>query len=242
MAHVVRVYKGCSVTPSNPVLVRTGRDGGLCGVIFNENESYLFSGFSRQQIGTNSSRTCPEVRVGMCYVNVPLTRISTETLQALNQLNTSQCCQNCSTTNTNCLIDVPIPTPTRAPMSVRTPSKAPVEKAEVPTMSRPTRAPMSVRVPSKSPHVVQPVEVPTAAETRAPVSVRVPTRAPVSVDAPLDQAPVTTAPKAAPKAAPMRGPTNAPIAACGLFGWRRFCLWPCCRIVGRLFPFCHGKP
>jgi Tissue inhibitor of metalloproteinase len=170
---VDNVHKGCSVTASNHVIVRTARESSLCGVTFNVNTSYLFSGSNssisdgiRQQIG-NIDSTCQAVRVGLCTVNVPWMSISTETLQALNQLNTSQC----STTSTTCLINVPNQSPTRAPMSVRAPSKAPLEMAAAPTTRGPNAgdAPMFGRLVPTAVPVAAPKASPMLGPSKAPL-------------------------------------------------------------------------
>jgi hypothetical protein len=92
---VDNVLMGCSVTAPNHVIVRTGRERSLCGVTLSVNETYLFSGWNssisdgiRQQIGTDTAN-CQAVLIRMCYVNVPWSRVTTETLQILNQLNTA---------------------------------------------------------------------------------------------------------------------------------------------------------
>jgi hypothetical protein len=170
---VDNVLMGCSVVAPNQVVVRTGKDGAMCGVALSVNETYLFSGWNtsisdgiRQQIGTDTTN-CQAVRIGMCYVNVPWSRVTTETLQILNQLNTSQCCQNCTTASNDCRIQVPNQTPTAAPISVRAP-------AEVPTPSRPAQPPISVDAPMFG--RVVPTLAPVAAPKAAPM--RVPSQAP----------------------------------------------------------------
>jgi hypothetical protein len=109
---VDNVLMGCSVTAPNHVIVRTGRERSLCGVTLSVNETYLFSGWNssisdgiRQQIGTDTAN-CQAVLIRMCYVNVPWSRVTTETLQILNQLNTSQCCQDCNTASNDCRIQI----------------------------------------------------------------------------------------------------------------------------------------
>jgi hypothetical protein len=156
------VLMGCSFTASSQVVVRTGKDGGMCGVALSVNETYLFSGWNtsisdgiRQQIATDTAN-CQAVRIGMCYVNVPWSRVTTETLQILNQLNTSQCCQDCTTASNDCHIQVPNQTPTVAPISVRAPSKAPIEMAPSPKA-------VPMRGPSKAPLRAGPTKAPSTA-------------------------------------------------------------------------------
>jgi hypothetical protein len=150
IVQVENVLLGCSVTAPNQVIVRTARESSLCGVTLSVNETYLFSGWNSsisdgiwQQIGTDTAN-CQAVQVALCYVNVPWSQVTTETLQILNQLNSSQCCQNCTTASNNCRINVANKTPTLAPISARAPSKAP----DAPVFA-PKAAPM--RVPSKIP-------------------------------------------------------------------------------------------
>jgi hypothetical protein len=217
IVQVHRMQKGCSITASNQVIVRTARESSVCGVTFNVNSSYLFSGWNssildgiRQQIGTIDSSTCQAVRVDQCSVNVPWTSVSTETLQALNQLNASQC----STTNTTCLINVPNQPPTRAPMYVRSPSRAPVVTAEVST--RPTRAPIA----GDSPMFGGLVPTPAPVEALKATPTRGPTKAPFRAT---------------------HRPTKTPSAVCGFFGWHVFCPRLYCRILGRLLHSCRNN-